>query len=425
MVISLAFAIGLMLSPASLVLLGNSMGKFGLSYCFVILSIMILQLFTANSYGELLNRFPGSGGEAKGIRETLGTFPATVLPLCSRGAFTVCSGALLLARAGYTFNEVFVYWFPNLLFSFCLLGLILILTLPGRKIAAPAQVVFAGVTVLGLLFLSVAGLLQWGNRPVQTEAPDFSGSIPFGNILLTFLLFTGFDLAGFTTRGGKYPWSRVMAAGILLTGFTFLLWGFGSLMYVSPEGLSETTVPYMVTAREVLGQPGRIVMGTVLLAGTCGALTSMLLAVSEMTSGMAALRLLPSFFGKIADSSPVPLILLTLGIAALMGTGMAGEPALEVYARGGFLFWLLTYAAVHLSVLMMKSPISKKTPSPRNPGSRVIPATGFLFISISFLGLLGSENQAGLLLKFMFLLLIIVSFLVLSWRTTISAKERG
>ncbi len=416
---------GLMLSPASLVLLGNSMGRFGLSYYIVILSVMILQLFTANSYRELMNRFPGSGGESKGIQETLGTIPATVFPLCSRVVFTICAGALLLARAGYTFNEVFVYWFPNLGFSFCLLGFILILTLGGRKIAEPAQVVFAGVTVFGLLFLSFAGLLEWRNRPIQPGLADFTGSIPFEDILMSLLLFTGFDLAGFTAGGSKSPWSRGMAAGILVAAFVFLLWGVVSLKHVSPERLSGTTVPYMAAAREVLGQPGRIVMGIVLLAGTISALVSMLMAVSRMTSGMAALRLLPSFFGKIPDSSPVPLILLAVGIAAIMGTGMAGEPVLEVYARGGFLFWLLTYASVHLSVFIMKAPLLKRPYSPRIPGSRVIPAMGCLFMLISFLGLISSESQSWLLLKFMIILLISVSFLIFSWRIYISAKERG
>jgi amino acid transporter len=425
MVVSLAFSIGLMLSPASLVLLGNSMGKFGLSYCIVILSVMILQLFTANSYRELLGRFPGPGGESKGIQETLGTSPATVLPLCSRVVFTICAGTLLLARAGYTFNEVFVYWFPNLGFSFCLLGFILILTLGGRKIAEPAQVVFAGVTVFGLLFLSFAGLLEWREHPVRTDLPDFSVAIPFENILMSLLLFTGFDLAGFTAIGSKNAGSRVVAAGILVAAFVFLLWGVVSLKYVSPERLSETTVPYMAAAREVLGQPGRIVMGIVVLAGTSSALVSMLMAVCRMASGMAAARFLPSFLAKIPGSSPVPLILLAAGIAAMLGTGMAGEPALEVYAMGGFLFWLLTYAAVHLAVLRMRRPLLRRPYSPRIPGSGVIPVMGCLFMLMSFLGLIGLESQSGLLIKFMFLLLIGVSFLILPWRIYISAKERG
>ena len=39
-------------------------------------------------------------------------------------------------------------------------------------------------------------------------------------------------------------------------------------------------------------------------------------------------------------------------LTALMGLGMAGEPVLEIYTRAGILFWLLTYAAVHLAMLM-------------------------------------------------------------------------
>jgi hypothetical protein len=50
---------------------------------------------------------------------------------------------------------------------------------------------------------------------------------------------------------------------------------------------------------------------------------------------------------------------------------------------------------------------------------------GCLFMLMSFLGLIGLESQSGLLIKFMFLLLIGVSFLILPWRIYISAKERG
>jgi hypothetical protein len=36
-------------------------------------------------------------------------------------------------------------------------------------------------------------------------------------------------------------------------------------------------------------------------------------------------------------------------ITSLMGLGMAGEPALEIFTRVGIMFWLFTYTAVHLA----------------------------------------------------------------------------
>jgi len=417
MIVSLAVAMGLMLSPASLVLLGNSMGRVGLSYLIIILFAMGLQLFTAFSFGELINRYPSPGGEAKGIQETLGTIPATVLPLCSRVVFTICIGTILLSKAGYAFNEVFAPWFPNLGFSFCLLGFLLVLNLLGPRIAETAQVFFAGLTALGLVSLSFAGLLESGTRPLRIEGSGLSGLPIIPDIFLSLLLFTGFDLAGLRKSGeekGSSHFTMAMVLGIILSGSVLLLWGFTSYQNVPPDRLSETTVPYMVAAREILGQQGRIVMGMLIMTATCGAVNSLLMAGCGMIAGMAALRLLPSYSRIFPPRFPMPLILLATGIGVMMATGMAGEPALEVYGRGGFLFWLLTYAVDHLVVLMMRS---------RVPGYPVVPVISCLFLLAGFLGLIRTEDQSDLLLKFMFFIFIIVSFLSLLWSIYSSRRK--
>ncbi|NIN66172.1 MAG: hypothetical protein GTO63_16055, partial [Anaerolineae bacterium] len=73
--------------------------------------------------------------------------PAIAIPLCARVAFTICAATGILVVAGYVFNEVFVYWFPNLGFSFLLLGFLLVLNLLGRTISLVAQVIFIAVAV--------------------------------------------------------------------------------------------------------------------------------------------------------------------------------------------------------------------------------------------------------------------------------------
>ena len=74
-----------------------------------------------------------------------------VLPLCARVLLLVCASTGTLAIAGYVFNEVFVYWFPNLGFSFCVLVVLLTLNLLSPKVAKTAQLFFVAVALLGLV----------------------------------------------------------------------------------------------------------------------------------------------------------------------------------------------------------------------------------------------------------------------------------
>ena len=256
----LATAMGLLLSPGTLTILGNNMGIAGASFLVVILTVLVVHLFTALSFGELSLHFPGPDGEARLLKESMGPTPALVLPLCSRVLFTLCAATSILTTAGYAFNEIFVLWFPNLGFSFCLLGFLLLINVLGPRVSGAAQIFFLGITVLGLLLLSIVGLLHLGKAPPITEASKLDPSYMGRVIFFGLVLFIGFDLAIFAKGSdGHHPMKliRSMIFGILLTAITFSLWGLVSLQYVSPSRLAETTLPHMLAARQIMGQNGR------------------------------------------------------------------------------------------------------------------------------------------------------------------------
>lgn len=426
-VIPLALAVGLMLSPESLIILGNNMGVAGISFLVCIISAMVVHLFTALSYGALYTLYNGQGGEARVIRETLGAIPAIVLPLCSRVVFVICAATGILATAGYVFNEIFVSWFPNLGFSFCLLGFLLVLNLWGQRVSRMVQVMFVTVALSGLIFLSAVGLIGWGNLPQVAEAAGHPSFNITRVVLLGLILFIGFDLAGLAKGSEEKSPSHLMGsmiAGIVLVGFVFILWGLVSLQYVSPERLSDTTVPYSIAARAILGENGRMVMGVVLLAGTCSAVNALLIAVSRMIAGMANQGLLPSFLGLARERAPVALIILALGIAAMMALGMAGAPVLEIYTKAGILFWLLNYAAVHLSILIMRRRFRGQSTVFQIPGYPVVTTIGLLASFLGFAGLLWSDSESVLLFKLMLIIFTIVCLFSYVWVGLSHRKSR-
>ncbi|HSB04425.1 MAG TPA: APC family permease [Thermodesulfobacteriota bacterium] len=405
---SMAVAMGLMLSPESLVLLGNSVGTVGLPFMFLLLLAAGAHLSTAFSYGILYRRFPGAGGEARCLSEALGTTTAFVFPICSRFFLALCGITGILATAGYVFNEVFIHSFPNLGFSFCLLTFLFLINLISRRLSEIAQFIFVGLTFLGLLSLAVIGLLHLGNAPSNDwTSPQMTTSVA-RTVSLGLLPFVGFDLARFAGKEDTLKaevFSKSTMQGILGAAFLFFLWGLVSAQYVPLERLSDTTVPHMVTARAIWGETGRVWMGVILLASACGASNILLFGVSRMITAMGEERILPAFFTRLPYRPLFPLLLLVTGVAATMGLGAAGSPALNTLIRAGFLFWLLNYAVVHLSILRLRI---------QGP-NWAIPVIGLLASLSGFVGIVATDDHPGFLLKWMSIIFVFASFLGFLW----------
>jgi amino acid transporter len=142
-------------------------------------------------------------------------------------------------------------------------------------------------------------------------------------------------------------------------------------------------------------------MGLVVLAATCGLVNALLWGVARMIIAIAFRGPLPSFFGVSDKRASVPIIFLSLSIAVMLASGMAGEPDLEVYTRGSIYLWLLNYGAVHLSVLILRRRGGLGPQSSAVLSYPVIPFIGLLATCAGVFGLLWFDAEPTLLLKFM------------------------
>jgi len=414
----IAVAIGLMLSSESLTLLGNNAGVAGISFLIFIPVAVLLHLVTALSFGELMSPVPGPEGEARFIRMALGPVFAIVFPIGARVLFTVCAATGILATAGYVFNETFLYWFPNLGFSFCLLGLLVLINLLGPKFSETAQIIFVSVAIMCLLVLSIGGLWGWENVHSASENANPSFFQIARAALFAPVLFLGYDLAGMTIEGTKthsFDLVKAMVGGLVLVALIFYLWGVVSLKYVSPGRLADTSIPYTITAKAIMGEKGRIFMGIVILSGTCAAVNALFMAVSRMVAGMSTQGLLPSLFGSARNCARIPLIFLGVGTGAMMAAGMAGEPALAVYTRAGMWLWICNYAVIHLCVLIMSRRMPDKSKHIQIGGYRVFPIVAFTVLIMILFGLLWTDDESILLIKSIFLIVAGLSFYGLLW----------
>jgi amino acid transporter len=305
------------------------------------------------------------------------------------------------------FNEVFLYWFPNFGFAFGLLGVLLAINV--LRVSGAAQVVFVAAAVLGLALLTALGLTGTGGNGAQASA-DVSTLGTLRAAPVGLLLLIGYDLGGRESMSGAEAESlktgvifSPMAAAIVIVGVLFCLWGVASVRYVTLEKLSESTIPHTVAAREILGQKGRIVIGVVAIAGTCGAVNALFFSVSRMLSGMASQGLLPRFLSR----PQVTVLILAGGAAAMMGLGMAGDPLLEILIRAGLCFWLLEYCAVHLCVVVLGRRISG--------AYMAVPAIGMFLIFTGLIGLFIFGKETTLLARSMFIIFTAVLVFSLLW----------
>ncbi len=324
--ITVCLALGWMLSPDSLVLQGNGAGQ---GTIFFLPALALGGIISAACI--YLLHHPGLN-----TASDKGYFPPTTLVIASRLSLVLLLPTGMLVTAGFTFNETFVHWFPNFGFSFLLLSSILMLHLIGEKIAAAIQPVFIGTTFVCLILLSIYG--TGGSLEIQTV----SAESPFLSIVpltaTTLVLFLGYDPVNgqATIQNRPHYWGAV-AAGCFL--FTF--WALASLGNVNSAKLAHSTIPYSVTAREILGQHGRIIIGIAIISGTLGCVNGLFILANRSLVPLIEIFFLRFPSGKILKNRIYPLFFSVL-IGTFMAIGMAGSDDLEIYIRGALMLWLLT-----------------------------------------------------------------------------------
>ncbi len=355
-IIALAWFTGLMLTPDTLTLLGNLVGMHqGYIVVWLLLGACVYVL-NARSYRALFNR-PGPHADISTSYQTAwGDLPALLIPLSGRLVTTVIASTGLLVTAGFVFNEVFIYWFPNFAFAFILLGVLMTIQLFGPSVAGIFQVGFSAIAIAGLILLSISGLVT---TPADlADKADYGATFDLRALFLTLWLWIGFDLLYDNTRpeakdtGHQY---KTILGGLVAVTVMFGLWGYVSLQHVEAGRLAESTIAHTLTAREILGQSGRIIIGLVAIAGTCAAVNALFTSISRMMRSYARQGLIPSP-GVLFEKRPaVTIFFAGLVIATLMVGGMAGTEAIDTFLRAGLLLWMLNYAVVHLTVLRLST----------------------------------------------------------------------
>lgn len=314
------------MSPDGLLLLGNIAGHGGLWSLLLFIAAVALHLPSYGSYAPSQSRLP------RIVQVGLITLTLS----CYLGlALFIPTGTLV--TAGFTFNETFVYWFPNFGFAFLLLGLVLLCHLIGDNIPKYLQVISAILVLICVFSLALVGIFTADTQQLFAKETTLSSNM-FSLFPLTLLLFLGGQFQsdnGNTRRSPSYiSWLPLVIA----LGFA-TLWSCASLLHVPQSKLAGSTIPYIIGAREILGQPGRIIMGVAIIAGAVGVLNGLLLLFQQNIHKLSLQFELK--LGKQAMINRILSILVCSGVAYFMASGLAGYEKLEIYIYNVLSLWLL------------------------------------------------------------------------------------
>lgn len=351
---AMAWVLGVMVSPDTLVMLGNGLGTIGWAFLWILPLSMGFHLLHAAGYRKLALRQSGCSGEVYFVKSTIGWLPPALFPIFSRAFFAVFAATGILVSAGFVFNEVFVYWFPNFSLAFILLAVVSSLHFISEVLAERSQIVFVGIALLGIMILSLAGLVG-GGGPAAVEIQQ-SGHFELHGLLLFGFIFVGFDLLCFSKIcGGKADRSLagMMLTGIVFAALIFAAWAMVSLSAVPAEKLRDTTIPHIIAARHVLGQTGRILIGISVISGACATVNALFMAISRMVdSTIKDGVLFRTAFASKPNPRLVTVAVLAVTTAVLMATGFAGDDVLEDFITAGLLMWIVNYGVLHLAFLI-------------------------------------------------------------------------
>jgi hypothetical protein len=332
-----------MVSPDALVRLGAGIAE---NQTLFLAAMALAVLFIAR--GTSLIRHPelrsaGRCSQTGLLIQGIGRLPAMSLILATRFSLVLILPTALLVSAGFAFNEIFLYWFPNFGFAFLLLAAIALLHLAGERFALAVQPFLVTICLGCLLLLCLAGLGgPASSRPISMEtginfAPEVMGG--------ALLLFLGTD---YVTPGRNRDSRLPSLAALFCALLVFVFWAVLSLHYVGQERLLASTVPHLLAAREVWGQTGRMLMGCIIICGSCAAVNSLFHLASRSLASLAERGLLPGHPPGAFRRRRFILLFVVL-IGGLMAGGLAGHSLIEVYVQATLLLWLLMFAMLCLA----------------------------------------------------------------------------
>jgi basic amino acid/polyamine antiporter, APA family len=363
----LLFIVGDVLGTGIYALTGTVAAEVGGVVWLPFLVAFLVALVTAFSYLELVTKYPQAAGAALYTHKAFGVHFLTFIV-----AFAVMSSGITSAS---TAARAFSANFAKVLdlgitegIGITLMGLgfmtlVALVNVRGVGESVKANVVLTCVELSGLLIVIGVGVWALGvgdgdfSRVTEFDTGDKSvvGAV-IAATGLAFFAMVGFEDSVNMAEECKEPrriFPKVLLLGLGLTGLIYVLVSISAIALVPADQLSEGETPLLQVVEA--GAPGFPIglFGVITMFAVANtALINMLMA-SRLVYGLAQLRVLPPFLGRVhrGRRTPIPAILFTTALAFGLITFVGAVPAL-----GGTtaLLLLMVFTVVNIAVLVLR-----------------------------------------------------------------------
>jgi amino acid transporter len=397
--------VGAMIGAGIFVLTGIAAGESGPASILAFGLNGVVTLLTAFAYAELAAAIPEAGGGYAFVRRA---FPGAVgftAGWMLWFAYTVACSLYALGFAGY-FWEFFLKYTPGipeavfqvvgehgagLVVTFVIGILFIRLNARGAEVTGMAENVLTVAKLIILAVFIAYGLKALGAAPAGQAAEAFNPFFPrgMGGVIvamgLTFIAFEGYDLIATVAEEIKEPEKNIPRAtfiSLAITVVMYLLILFVSLAAVRPPGgepswqfLGEYGETAIVRAAEgFMPAFGVAVIVFGGLLSTMSALNATILASSRVAFSMARDRWLPAPVATIHPERRTPHVAISVtGVVLLV---MALTLPIEAVGSAASLIFLLTFAMVNLSVIVLRRKAPDIPRRYRVPFYPVVPILG-------------------------------------------------
>jgi amino acid transporter/nucleotide-binding universal stress UspA family protein len=396
--------VGAMIGAGIFVLTGIAAGEAGPASILSFALNGFVTLLTAFAYAELASAIPRAGGGYSFVRMAFPGATGFVSGWMLWFAYTVACSLYALGFAGY-FWEFLHKYFPSLtgnIFSIIgqnpalltvtiVVGLFFIwLNVRGTEVTGKAENILTLSKIVILAIFIFFGILQITEEPARA-AESFTPFFPegLGGVLiamgLTFIAFEGYDLIATVAEEIKDPEKNIPKATFIslsITVFIYMLILLVSLGAINPEGMMswEFLGKYQETAIVRAAENFMPAFGVLIiviggLLSTMSALNATVMAASRVAFSMGRDVLLPRKMALIHPVRRTPHIsIIVTGVILII---MALLLPIEAVGSAASLIFLLTFAMVNLSVIVLRRKYPEIPRKYKVPLYPIVPLLGF------------------------------------------------
>ncbi|MDP8926147.1 MAG: APC family permease [Actinomycetota bacterium] len=356
----LFFIVGDMVGGGIYALVGQVGGVTGGAIWSAFLLALILAIFTAFAYAELVTKYPQAGGAATYTHRAFKTpFLSFMVAFAVALSGITSASALSIAFSGDYLSQFVTV--PRLLAALGVMLLLALINFIGISESVRLNAAFTIVELFGLLLIVLIGIVTLSSGVGDpSRAFEFEGGMSVPIAILAGAALAFYALIGFEdsvnvaeeTQNPVRTYPRILFGGLLLTGFIYLLVTIIASMVVPTDQLAGSSGPLLeVVSEGTLGVPLWLFSAIALLALINGALINMIMA-SRLVYGMGEEGVMPSVFSRVHRGRRTPwvaIIFTTLIALGLISTGNLGT-----LASTTVVLLLLVFIVVNVAVLVLR-----------------------------------------------------------------------